>query len=68
MFYSKRQYGGRGQDPFNLPRLTGTRVSLPSSSLDLRELDPDEQCKKGEGGEEKGVRKAGGRIISLGNK
>lgn len=35
--------GGRGRDPFNLPRDTGTRVPLPSSSPDLCELDPEEQ-------------------------
>lgn len=36
--------------PFNLPRDVGARVPLPSSSPDLRELDPGEQCKGGEEG------------------
>jgi len=36
--------GAGGRDPFNLPRDVGTRVPLPSSSPDLRELDPGEQC------------------------
>ncbi len=42
--------GGSGRYPFNLPRDTGTRVPLPSLNPDLCELDPEEQCKRGEGG------------------
>lgn len=40
---------GQGPRPIQPARDTGTRVSLPSSSPDLAELDPGEQCKRGEG-------------------
>lgn len=57
--------GGRGRDPFNLPRDTGTRVSLPSSSPDLAELDPGEQCKRGEGGGRRGEDNISGKKVSF---
>lgn len=65
-----RGLGGRGQDPFNLPWDTGTRVSLPSPSPGLHELDPEEQNESKRGGGckcRKEWREAGGRMISLGN-
>jgi len=66
-----RLYRGWGQGPRPIQPAPRHRdkVPLPSSSLNLCELDPEEQCRKKEGGMGKKEVKGGrGRIISLGNK
>lgn len=60
--------GARGQKPFNFPQDMGTRITPPSFSPDLCELDPDEQCKEGEGEKKERTERKHGEDNSLENK